>query len=107
MSNKHPNTKGLRPFNKMPRSESREIQSAGGKTSAQKRYYIKTMKEIIFDVRKTSDIDPVEAGLQDLFARLNSPVSTVNEKVKVFDLIYKLTGEKPEDYSPDSPSAFL
>jgi len=97
MANDNPNTSGLIPFNQMSHSESTEIQSLGGKASAEKRRTICKIKDILNGVRAEYDIDPVEQLTVSIFQQILSPTSTLRDKLKVLEYIQKAVGELNTD----------
>lgn len=93
MANDNPNTSGLIPFNQMSRSESAEIQSLGGKASAEKRRTICKIKDILNGVRAEYDVDPIEQLAVSVFQQILSPTSTLRDKIKVLEYTQKAVGE--------------
>lgn len=100
MANDNPNIAGLRPFNQMSYSESTEIQSQGGKASAEKRRTVRKIKDILKGVRAEYEVDPVEQLIVSMFQQILSPTSTLNEKLKVFDCLHKVSGELNAKHNP-------
>ncbi len=92
MSNPHPNTKGLTPFNKMNADERRKIQSAGGIARSEKARQLKSMSEIINGLRAASDTDPIESAVSNLYFNLNDPTVSVNERLRILTTICKIIG---------------
>lgn len=93
MSNMNPDTSGLTPFNKMDANESRKIQSAGGTARAEKARKLKTTREIIQGLRATSDVDPMETAIANLYSNLSNPMLSVNEQLRAITALSKLCGE--------------
>lgn len=97
MANDNPNMTGLRSFNRMSRSESTEIQSRGGKASASKRRELKRIADIVQLVRKESDVDPVVACVQGLFAKLTDNDLKIKDTLQLLSFIKAIEPEyKPE-----------
>ena len=92
MSNSHPNTSGLTPFNKMDADERRKIQSAGGIARSEKARQLKSMTEIINGLRIASDTDPIESAVSNLYFSLIDPTVSVNERLRILTTLYKIIG---------------
>lgn len=103
MSNTNPDTSGLRPFNTMPRSESAVIQSAGGVARAEKIRKVKPLKELIQGLRADAPVDPVEVAIANLYSNLTSPITPTNEIIKALQVLHKIIGEKPTDWTNYNP----
>ena len=77
----------------MSRSESAEIQSQGGKASAEKRRTVRKIKDILKGVRAQYDVDPVERLVVSIFQETLAPTSRLNDKLKTLECIQRAMGE--------------
>lgn len=93
MSNPNPDTSGLKPFNKMSDSERTAIQSAGGTASAKKRRELKTMREIIQDLRQTAKEDPLVDSLKILLSQSLRITTEPKDIIRTIALIHKILDE--------------
>lgn len=97
MANPSPDTSGLKPFNTMSDSERTAIQSAGGTASAKKRRELKTMREIIQDLRQAANEDPLIDSLKVLLNQSLYFTSNPKDVIKTIALIHKILGEDRKD----------
>ena len=94
MANKKGSPQNLTPFNKMDAEKKKEIQSKGGKKSAQKRRERKTFKEDLLTALQTVAEDGKtvqEIGIEAILQKFK------NGDAKVWELIRDTIGEKPTD----------
>ena len=97
MANYNPDTSGLVSLASRPNNERTTIQSQGGIASGKKRRELKRIADIVQLVRKESDVDPVIACVQGLFAKLTDNDLKIKDTLQLLSFIKAIEPEyKPE-----------
>ena len=87
MANYNPDTSGLVSLASRPNNERTTIQSQGGIASGKKRRELKRIADIVQLVRKESDVDPVIACVQGLFAKLTDNDLKIKDTLQLLSFI--------------------
>ena len=93
MANYNPDTSGLVSLASRPNNERTTIQSQGGIASGKKRRELKRIADIVQLVRKESDVDPVIACVQGLFAKLTDNDLKIKDTLQLLSFIKAIEPE--------------
>ncbi|MCQ2599546.1 MAG: hypothetical protein MJ187_04200 [Alphaproteobacteria bacterium] len=88
MANPHPNTSGLKPFNKLHPDEAKRIQRLGGIASARRRnrafFIAEDIKQISEKYKKRNNyVSTHQIIINDIYKKLYSPDTPLNEKIRL------------------------
>lgn len=93
MANSNPDTSGLISLADRPNNERATIQHMGGVASGKKRREIKRVADIVQNIRKESEIDPIVAFVKLLFSKLTDGEFKIKDAIQLLSFIKQIEPE--------------